>query len=87
MEARSGGARTCGQRRELRLRTCDRRLTVWASLPPAACPERDDAMGAASVDFPVANVRFDYLDADEALFLADTPHRTTASTGSALPRN
>lgn len=32
-------------------------------------------------------IRFDYLDADEALLLADALHRTTASTGSALPGN
>ncbi|WP_406144782.1 hypothetical protein [Streptomyces sp. NBC_01012] len=30
-------------------------------------------------------IRFDYLDADDALFLADTLHRTTASAGSTPP--
>ncbi|WLQ37126.1 hypothetical protein P8A18_28460 [Streptomyces castrisilvae] len=32
-------------------------------------------------------VRFDYLDADDALLLADTLHRTAASAGSARPGN
>ncbi|MEU2670456.1 hypothetical protein ABZ622_16570 [Streptomyces sp. NPDC007164] len=32
-------------------------------------------------------IRFDYLDADDALLLADTLHRTTASAGSVRPGN
>ncbi|MEV0783657.1 hypothetical protein AB0I52_11895 [Streptomyces sp. NPDC050423] len=32
-------------------------------------------------------IRFDYLDVDDALLLADTLHRTAASAGSARPSN